>query len=190
MAGDSFCDGGIVIDVSGMKTIRVDPLAHVAQAGTGLIAGELNRATQAFGLAAVLGESSSVGIAGFTLGGGLGRLMGKHGAACDNLISAELVGADGDLFRASADENADLFWAIRGGGGNFGIVTSLEFQLHPAGQILGGVLTYPISAARAVLSFLHDYMMSVADEFDVVILRMRVRQESRLLAYQPLSRSR
>ena len=122
---------------------------------------ELDRATQALGLATVLGDCSSVGIAGFTLGGGLGRLMGKHGASCDNLISAELVGADGRLFRASADENEDLFWPIRGGGGNFGIVTSLEYQLHAAGQILGGVLTYPIEAAREVLSFLHDFMMNV-----------------------------
>jgi len=95
--------------------------------------------------------------------------MGKHGAACDNLISAELVGADGRLFRASADENEDLFWAIRGGGGNFGIVTSLEYRLHPADQILGGVLTYPMAAAREVLTFLHGFMMSVEDEFDVVI---------------------
>jgi hypothetical protein len=169
MTGDSFCDGGMVIDVSGMKSIQVDNETCSARADAGLTVGEFDRATQAFGLATVLGECSSVGIAGYTLGGGLGRLMGKHGAGCDNLVSAELIGADGSVFRAAAEENGDLFWAIRGGGGNFGIVTSLEYRLHRVGRILGGTLTYPISDSRKVLTFLDDYMMSVADELDIAI---------------------
>jgi len=168
-AGDSFCEGGMVIDVSNMKAIRIDPERCVARAEAGLTVGEFDHATQRFKLATVLGECASVGIAGYTLGGGLGRLMGKHGVACDNLLSAEVVGADGSIMRTSADENADLFWGIRGGGGNFGIVTSLESRLHPVGQILGGTLIYPISAIRDVLSFLDGYMNEVPDEFDIVI---------------------
>ena len=169
MARDSFSDGGMVIDVSGMKSIQVDTEKCTARADAGLTVGEFDRATQAFGLATVLGECASVGIAGYTLGGGLGRLMGKHGAGCDNLVSAELIRAGGTVLRVSAEENADLFWAIRGGGGNFGIVTSLEYRLYPVGQILGGTLTYPISDTREVLTFLDDYMMSVPDELDIVI---------------------
>jgi hypothetical protein len=152
-----------------MKSIQVDIETCTARADAGLTVGEFDRATQAFGLATVLGECTSVGIAGYTLGGGLGRLMGKHGAGCDNLVSAELIGAGGRVFRVSTEENADLFWAIRGGGGNFGIVRSLEYRLYRVGQILGGTLTYPISDAREVLTFLDDYMMSVPDELDIVI---------------------
>jgi hypothetical protein len=168
-SGDSFCDGGMLIDVSTMKKIEVDPERSIARTDAGLTASEFDSATQAFGLATVLGECSAVGVAGFTLGGGLGRLMGKHGAGCDNLLSAEIVDVDGKVLRASAQEHEDLFWAIRGGGGNFGIVTSLEYQLHPAGQILGGVLIYPISEVREVLSHLDDYMITVPDELDVVV---------------------
>ena len=109
LAGDSFCEGGMLIDISGMKRIEVDPVAGVARAQTGLTVGEFDHATQGFGLATVLGECSAVGISGFTLGGGLGRLMGKHGVACDNLVSAELVTAEGSLVRANAAENGDLF---------------------------------------------------------------------------------
>jgi FAD/FMN-containing dehydrogenase len=129
-SGDSFCDGGMVIDVSAMKRIEVNAAARTARADAGLTASEFDRATQAFGLATVLGECSSVGIAGYTLGGGLGRLMGQHGVACDNLLSIELVGANGKVIHANQEENADLFWAIRGGGGNFGIATSFEYRLH------------------------------------------------------------
>jgi hypothetical protein len=111
----------------------------------------------------------AVGIAGYTLGGGLDRLMGQHGAGCDNLLSAEPVTADGEVSRESADENADLFWAIRGSGGNFGIVTSLEYLLHPVGQVLSGNLMYPISDLRPVLAFLDEYMTSIPDEVDVMI---------------------
>ena len=169
LSGDSFCDGGVVIDVSAMKAIVVDPQSNTARADAGLTAGEFDLATQAFGLTTVLGECSAVGIAGFTLGGGLGRLMGKYGAGCDNLLSADLVSVDGKMLRASTQENRDLFWALRGGGGNFGIVTSLEYRLHPVREILGGTLTYPISDVREVLTFLDDFMLSVPDEMDIVI---------------------
>jgi hypothetical protein len=169
LSGDSFCDGGMLIDVSRMKGLCVDPLRRVAHAEAGLTVGEFDRATEPYNLAAVLGECASVGIAGFTLGGGLGRLMGKHGAACDNILSAKLVTANGEFVRASPEENDDLYWAVRGGGGNFGIVTELEYKLHHAGLILGGVLTYPISAVRDVLQFLDDYMTNVPAEFDIVI---------------------
>jgi FAD binding domain/Berberine and berberine like len=168
-SGDSFCDGGMVIDVSAMKRIEVNAAARTARADAGLTASEFDRATQAFGLATVLGECSSVGIAGYTLGGGLGRLMGQHGVACDNLLSVELVGANGKIIHANQEENADLFWAIRGGGGNFGIATSFEYRLHPVTQILGGALVYPIADTRKVLTFLDEYMMTVPDEFDLVI---------------------
>ena len=168
-AGDSFCDGGMVIDLSGMKAIEIDTPRRVARGDAGLTVGEFDRATERFDLAAVLGECSSVGIAGYTLGGGLGRLMGKHGAACDNLTSVELVTADGKVVRASSNENGDLFWGVRGGGGNFGIVTSFEYQIHPMREVLGGVLRYPIADIREVLSFLDDYMMNVPDEFDLAV---------------------
>ena len=169
LSGDSFCDGGMVIDVSPMKGVEVSAATRTVRADAGLTASELDRATQAFGLATVLGECSAVGIAGYTLGGGLGRLMGKHGAACDNLLSVELVGANGKVIHANQEENADLFWAIRGGGGNFGIATSFEYRLHPATQVLGGTLIYPIADTRKVLTFLGEYMMTAPDEFDVVI---------------------
>jgi len=169
MCGDSFCDGGLVIDVSGMKNIVVDAGTCTARADAGLTVGEFDRATEHLGLATVLGECSSVGIAGYTLGGGLGRLMGKHGSGSDNLLSAELVDAEGRALRVSATENEDLFWAIRGAGANFGIVTSLEYRLHRVGHGLAGSLTYPITDFREVLTFLDDYMMSAPDELDLVI---------------------
>jgi len=167
LTGDSFCEGGMVIDLSGMKKIEVDSTRYVARADAGLTAGEFDLATKAFGLAGVMGECSSVGIAGFTLGGGLGRLMGRYGAACDNLLSAELIDADSKFLRASADENADLFWAIRGGGGNFGIATSFEYRLHHVDQVLSGTLMYPVSDTREVLAFLDEFMMSIPDEMEI-----------------------
>jgi FAD binding domain/Berberine and berberine like len=169
LSGDSFCQGGMVVDVSRMKNIGVDGKHRIACADAGLTVGEFDRATQPLWLATVLGECSSVGVAGYTLGGGLGRLMGKHGAGCDKLLSAELINADGTPIRASAEENPDLFWAICGGGGNFGIVTSLEYQLHHVGLTLAGSLTYPLSRVREVLTFLDDYMANIPDELDIVI---------------------
>src|SRR4051794_37943781 len=133
VAGNAGCDDGLVIDLSGMKVIDVDPAAGTARAQPGVLLGEFDRATQAFGLAAPTGNVSMTGLAGLTLGGGLGWIARKHGPACDNLLSAEVVTADGERVTASADENPNLLWGLRGGGGNFGIVTALEYRLHPLG---------------------------------------------------------
>ena len=137
-----------MLDLSGMKAVQVDPETRTVRAGPGLTLGEFDRATQAFGLATTLGVVSVTGIAGLTLGGGLGWLNGRYGLACDNLISADVATADGQLLRASAQENEDLFWGIRGGGGNFGVVTSFEYQLHPVDLVLAGALSYPLSWRR------------------------------------------
>jgi len=169
LTGDSFCDGGMVIDLCGMKEIEADSRRCTARADSGVTAGEFDLATKDCGLAGVMGECSSVGIAGFTLGGGLGRLMGRYGAACDNLLSAELIDADGEFLRASEDENEDLFWAIRGGGGNFGIATSFEYRLYHVDKVLSGSLMYPVSDTREVLTFLDEFMMSIPDEMDISI---------------------
>jgi FAD/FMN-containing dehydrogenase len=129
ITGNAVCEGGLMIDLSPMKSVRVDPTRRTARAEAGLTWGEYNRETQAFGLASTGGVVSTTGIAGLTLGGGLGWLMGKHGLSCDNLLSADLVTADGQFLTASADQHRDLFWGLRGGGGNFGVVTSFEYRL-------------------------------------------------------------
>ena len=157
-------DGGLVIDMSPMKGIRVDPHSQTARAEGGVLWRELDRETQVFGLATTGGTVSNTGIAGLTLGGGLGWLMGKHGLAVDNLISADVVTADGTFRQASATDNPDLFWALRGGGGNFGVATSLEYRLHPVTQVLGGLVLYPLEQARAVLRFYRDFCSTLPDE--------------------------
>ncbi len=162
-------EGCVLVNLSGMTKVSVDPAERVARAEAGLTLGDLDAATRPSGMAAVLGECPSVGMAGFTLGGGLGRLMGQHGSACDNLLSADIVTADGRILHLSAEENPDLFWGIRGGGGNFGIVTSFEHRLHPVGPVLAGVLQYPISEAKAVLSFFADFMKEAPDELDGLV---------------------
>jgi FAD binding domain/Berberine and berberine like len=164
VAGNGVRDGAVMVDLSAMKALRVDPATRRVQAGPGLTLGELDRATQVFGLATTLGVVSTTGIAGLTLGGGLGWLNGRYGLACDNLLSAEVATADGQLLRASAQENQDLFWAIRGGGGNFGVVTSLEYQLHPVDLVLAGVLSYPLAMAPRVLRFYDDFAKAAPDE--------------------------
>jgi FAD/FMN-containing dehydrogenase len=161
VAGNGVCDGGIVIDVSPMKQIQVDPVARTARAGAGLTWGEFDQATQAHGLAVTGGHVSSTGIAGLTLGGGIGWLMRKHGLTCDNLLSAEVVTAEGRCVTAGATENPDLFWGLRGGGGNFGVVTSFTYQLHPISTVLAGMLFYPASQARALLRFYRDYVTTI-----------------------------
>lgn len=133
VAGSAVCDQGLVIDLSCMKGMHVDPDRRTARAEAGLLWGEFDHETQAFGLATTGGIVTHTGIAGLTLGGGLGWLMRKHGLSCDNLLTVDVVTADGDLVRASETKNVDLFWGIRGGGGNFGIITSFEFALHPLG---------------------------------------------------------
>jgi FAD/FMN-containing dehydrogenase len=174
VAGTAVCDDGIVIDLSAMKGMWVDPAARTARAQPGLLWGEFDRETQAFGLAATGGIITHTGIAGVTLGGGLGWLMRRHGLTCDNLLSANLVNADGEFLRASAEEHADLFWGLRGGGGNFGVVTSFEYRLHPVGPLLlAGVILYPAARAREVLGLYRDYIAGAPDELTtIVVLRM------------------
>lgn len=168
IAGTAVCDAGLVIDFSRMKTVRVDPVRRTARADPGVLLGDFDRETQAFGLATTLGTFSITGLAGLTLGGGLGWLMGKHGLACDNLLSVDLVTADGRLLTASAQENADLFWGVRGGSGNFGIVTSFEYQLHPLGPVLAGLVAYPTTEAPKVLRFAREYAASCPDELGLM----------------------
>jgi FAD/FMN-containing dehydrogenase len=157
-------EGGLVIDLSPMKGIRVDPDARTVSAQGGVLWRELDHETQAYGLATTGGTVSNTGITGLTLGGGLGWLMGKHGLTVDNLISADLVTADGEFRKASVKDNPDLFWALRGGGGNFGVVTSFEYRLHPVTQVLGGMVIYPLDQARDVLRFYRDFCGTLPDE--------------------------
>ncbi len=164
VAGKALCDDGLVIDLSAMKGAQVDPAARTIQAEAGLTWGDFDQATQAQGLATTGGFISTTGIAGLTLGGGLGWLMRKYGLACDNLRSVRIMTADGQLRTADASENSDLFWGVRGGGGNFGIVTSLEFQLHPVGQMLAGVVFHPLEQAGAGLRLYRDFMAKAPDE--------------------------
>jgi FAD binding domain/Berberine and berberine like len=164
VAGNAVRDGAVMLDLSGMKAVRVDPETQTVRAGPGLTLGEFDRATQAFGLATTLGVVSTTGIAGLTLGGGLGWLNGRYGLACDNLISADVATADGQLLRASAQENEDLFWSIRGGGGNFGVVTSFEYRLHPVDLVLAGGLSYPLDMAPRVLRYYDDFVKAAPDE--------------------------
>jgi len=164
-AGFSVCEGGFVLDVSQMKGIRVDPRRRVVRAEAGITWGELDRETQAFGLATTGARISTTGVAGVTLGGGYGWLMRKHGLAIDNLISCDIVTADKRFISASATENADLFWGLRGGGGNFGVVTSFEFRLHAVGPLVtGGMCFYSAAQARELLRFYREFMASAPDE--------------------------
>ncbi|HMJ85911.1 MAG TPA: FAD-binding oxidoreductase [Vicinamibacterales bacterium] len=165
VAGRATIDDGLMIDLSPMKGIQVDAIARTARAQGGVLWREFNRETQLHGLATTGGVVGSTGIAGLTLGGGLGWLMPKHGLALDNLRAADMVMADGTVVRASADTNPDLFWAIRGGGGNFGIAASLEYALHRVGpMITGGVVAHPLPRALDVLRFFRDTCASLPDE--------------------------
>ena len=168
VAGKAVCDGGLVIDLSEMKSIRVDPIVGTARAEPGVLLGELDQETQAFGLATTLGIVSKTGIGGLTLGGGIGWLNGRYGLACDNMISADVVTADGSFLRASSSENPDLYWALRGGGGNFGIVTSFEYKVHPVSTVLGGMVLYEMSKAREILRFYDDFSRECPDELTTV----------------------
>jgi FAD/FMN-containing dehydrogenase len=170
VAGFGTCDGGIVIDLSPMKGVRVDPEGRTARAQPGLSWGEFDRETQAFGLATTGGLVTTTGIAGFTLGGGIGWLMRKYGLTIDNLISADVVTADGQLLSASATSHPDLFWALRGGGGNFGIVTSFEYRLHPVGpMVLGGAVFHPAEKARDLLRFYNRWITTLPDELTSMV---------------------
>ena len=154
IAGNAVCEGGFVIDLSAMKSIQVDPDARTAVVGPGCTLADVDRETQSYGLAVPTGINSTTGIAGLTLGGGFGWLSRRYGMTIDNLVGAQVVTAEGRLLRATASDNADLFWAIRGGGGNFGIATSFEFQLQPVGpEILAGLIVHPFEDAAEVLRF-------------------------------------
>jgi FAD/FMN-containing dehydrogenase len=174
VAGWSVCDDGLVIDLSPMRGIEVDPDAGTARAGGGVLWGELDAATQAHGLATVGGIVTHTGVAGLTLGGGIGWLMRRHGATVDNLLAADVVTADGDLLRASESEHPDLFWGLRGGGGNFGIVTSFEYRLHEIGPtVLGGPIYYPLEDGPEVLRHYRDVIADAPDELTTILnLRM------------------
>jgi len=164
VAGRAVVDDGLMIDLSPMKEIQVDPKARTAQAEPGLTWAEFNTATGEHGLATTGGVISTTGIAGLTLGGGLGHLMPRFGMTVDNLRSAEVVLADGRVVTADGDENADLFWAIRGGGGNFGIVTRFEYRLHPVDMVTAGLVAYPFDQAGEVLRFFRDLTADLPDE--------------------------
>jgi FAD/FMN-containing dehydrogenase len=169
VAGNAVCDGGIMLDLSGMKDVTVDPVQRIAHAGPGLLLGELDAATQRFGLATPLGVMSGTGIAGLTLGGGLGWLNARHGLTCDNLIGAEVVTAGGDILQVGPDEHPDLLWGLRGGGANLAVVTSFTYRLHPVSSVLAGALTYPWAAAGDVLRHHHAFMASAPDELTSVV---------------------
>jgi FAD/FMN-containing dehydrogenase len=165
VAGNAVCDGGLMIDLSAMRGVHVDPRARRACAQGGATWGNYNRETQLYGLASTGGVVSTTGVGGLTLGGGLGWLMGKHGMAVDCLRAVELVIASGEVVRASADEHPDLFWAVRGGGGNFGVATWLEYELYPVGpMVIGGLVAHPFTAARDVLRFYRDFTQSLPDD--------------------------
>jgi FAD/FMN-containing dehydrogenase len=164
VVGHAVCDGGVVIDLSAMKSVRVDPRSRTARAEGGSTWSDFDHATQAFGLATTGGIVPSTGIAGLTLGGGIGYLNRKYGLACDNLLSADVVTADGQLLTASATDHEDLFWGLRGGGGNLGVVTSFEFQVHAVGPVLGGELVYPLDQAKEALRFYRDWSSEAPDE--------------------------
>ncbi|MDV2997496.1 MAG: 6-hydroxy-D-nicotine oxidase [Chroococcidiopsis sp. SAG 2025] len=165
--GRSLRENGIVIDLSQMKTITVDPVARTAQVQSGVTAGELIGAAEKYGLATTTGTVSSVGMTGLTLGGGYGSLLGAYGLAADNLLSAQVVTADGQLITASAEEHSDLLWGLRGGGGNFGVVVSLEYRLHSLTTVLSGMLLYPLEQARTVLRKFNEFITTAPDELTI-----------------------
>ena len=167
--GNSVCNDGLMIDLSRMTGVRVDPAARTVRAQGGTKWGAFDHETQAFGLAAPGGTDVDTGIAGLTLGGGIGWLSGGHGLSCDNLVSADVVTADGRSLSANADENPDLFWGLRGGGGNFGVVTSLEYRLHPVGpEVLAGWLMFPADRVREFFPLVNDFTDNMPDEMNLI----------------------
>jgi FAD/FMN-containing dehydrogenase len=164
VAGRAVTEGGLMVDLSLMKGIHVDPARSSVRAQAGVTVGELDRANGVFGLATPSGVVSTTGIAGLTLGGGIAWLMGKHGMAIDNLLSAEVVLASGEVVNASEAANPDLFWALRGGGGNFGVVVSFEYRTHPLASVLGGPVLHPLGAAPQLFSFYREFAAELSDE--------------------------
>ncbi|HZF16231.1 MAG TPA: FAD-binding oxidoreductase [Steroidobacteraceae bacterium] len=165
LSGQSVCEGGLMIDLTPMKSVHIDPLARTARVEPGVLLGQFDREAQAFGLATTAGTVSHTGVAGLTLGGGFGRLGRRFGLACDNVRAAELVSADGTFVQTSETDNAELLWGLRGGGGNFGVVTSFEYRMHPVDPtVLAGPLVYSFADAREVLHFFADYIARAPDE--------------------------
>ena len=172
--GLSVADDALMIDLSPMKGVRVDPEQRTARVQAGVLLGELDRETQAFGLAVPSGIVTHTGVAGLTLGGGIGWIMRKHGLSVDQLVSMDLVTADGEFVKASADENADLFWGLCGGGGNFGIVTEFEFRCVPLGtQVLAGPIFWPMQQSGEVLRFYRDWVADAPDELMTIVLHRK-----------------
>lgn len=167
VAGNAVGAHGLMLDCSGMRNVQIDAERRVAVAGAGALLADLDVATQAYGLATPLGVVSVTGIAGLTLGGGIGWLNGKHGLACDNVLAADVVTSDGRLLTVSPDQHTDLYWAIRGGGGNFGVVTSFTYRLHPVGPVLAGALSFPAERTREVLQFYPEFAASCPDELSM-----------------------
>ncbi len=168
VAGKAVWEDALMIDLSPMKGVRVDPGSRTAHAQPGCRLRDVDRETNPFDLATTLGIATDTGIAGLTLGGGIGWLNGKYGLACDNLVSADVVTVDGEFVKASEAENDDLFWALRGGSGNFGIVTSFDYKLHPVDQVLGGVILHPIDQAKELLRFFDDFSRGCPDELSTI----------------------
>jgi FAD/FMN-containing dehydrogenase len=169
VSGFAVCEGGLMLDLSRMKSVHVDPHQRTVRAAAGVTWGEFDHETQAFGLATTGGVVGSTGIAGLTLGGGHGFLMRRYGLACDNLLSVDVVTADGGILCASARENAELFWGIRGGGSNFGVVTSFEYRLHPLERMLAGMVIYPIAQATAFLKRYREVTSTAPDELGSLV---------------------
>jgi FAD/FMN-containing dehydrogenase len=183
-SGQSGCDGGLVVDLTPMRGVEVDPIARIARVEGGALLGQLDRESLAFELATPVGTVSNTGVAGLTLGGGVGRLGRRFGLTCDNLIAAELITADGRWLRASDSENADLLWGLRGGGGNFGVVTSFTFKLHPvAPQVYGGDIVFPFAGARQMMRSFADYIAGAPDELSVDVVMRTNEQGERLLLF-------
>jgi FAD/FMN-containing dehydrogenase len=169
VAGRAVCDGGVMLDLSAMRRVAVDPVERIATVQPGVTLGDLDRETQAFGLATPTGVVSMTGLAGLALGGGLGWLNGKHGLSCDNLLAAEVVTATGDRVLANVEENPELLWGLRGGGGNFGVVTAFTFRLHEVERVLAGAVTYPAGKARAALRLYHEFASGCPDELSTAL---------------------
>jgi FAD/FMN-containing dehydrogenase len=182
VTGNAVCDGGLTLDLSLMRGIRLDPKRQSLRAEGGTLWRDLDHEAEVFGLATTGGLISSTGIAGLTLGGGLGWLMGSYGLACDNLLSVDLVTASGELVTASVSENADLFWGLRGGGGNFGVATSLEYQLHPVGPMLGGLIIHPLDQAPDLFRFYEAFTRDAPDALGAMLLFVTSPEGQRVVA--------
>jgi FAD/FMN-containing dehydrogenase len=182
VAGTAVCEGGLMVDLSLLKSLSVDPDSCEIIAGPGVLWGEFDQAAEAYQLATTGGQVSHTGIAGLTLGGGLGYLMGKHGAVCDNLLSVKLVTAEGEVITASEEFNPDLFWCIRGAGANFGIVTSFRYRLHPLPGVLAGLLLHPRDRANELINFYREFLTDTPDELDTTFTFMNAPDGTAMVA--------